>query len=163
MDWQFPYPSTRMPLLAANCVATTQPLAAQAGLAMLANGGNAVDAAVATAIALTVVEPVMNGIGSDAFAIVAADGGLHGLNASGRAPQPSAQNGVWRRFRPQACRGCRAPRDCGHGAPARAGSPARRAARPRSPCWRRRRSGPPSASRQSRKVTAAPATTPGTL
>ena len=86
MDWQFPYPSTRMPLLAANCVATTQPLAAQAGLAMLANGGNAVDAAVATAIALTVVEPVMNGIGSDAFAIVAADGGLHGLNASGRAP-----------------------------------------------------------------------------
>jgi gamma-glutamyltranspeptidase/glutathione hydrolase len=86
MEWQFPYPSTRMPLLAANCVATTQPLAAQAGLAMLANGGNAVDAAIATAIALTVVEPVMNGIGSDAFAIVAADGNLHGLNASGRAP-----------------------------------------------------------------------------
>lgn len=87
MDWRLPYPSTRTPLLAANCVATTQPLAAQAGLAMLAQGGSAVDAAVAAAIALTVVEPVMNGIGSDAFAIVADKGELHGLNASGRAPR----------------------------------------------------------------------------
>ena len=86
MDWQFPYRSTRVPILAANCVATTQPLAAQAGLAMLRQGGNAVDAAVATAIALTVVEPVMNGIGGDAFAIVWDGGKLHGLNASGRAP-----------------------------------------------------------------------------
>ena len=86
MDWQFPYRSTRVPILAANCVATTQPLAAQAGLAMLRRGGNAVDAAVATAIALTVVEPVMNGIGGDAFAIVWDGGKLHGLNASGRAP-----------------------------------------------------------------------------
>lgn len=86
MDWSFPYPSRRMPVLAANCVATTQPLAAQAGLSMLAKGGNAVDAAIATAVALTVVEPVMNGIGSDAFAIVAAGGALHGLNASGRSP-----------------------------------------------------------------------------
>jgi gamma-glutamyltranspeptidase / glutathione hydrolase len=86
IDWRFPYPSTRRPVLAANCVATTQPLAAQAGLSMLAKGGSAVDAAVATAIALTVVEPTMNGIGSDAFAIVAEQGELHGLNASGRAP-----------------------------------------------------------------------------
>jgi gamma-glutamyltranspeptidase / glutathione hydrolase len=86
MDWSFPYLSTRRPLFAANCVATTQPLAAQAGLAMLAKGGAAVDAAVATAIALTVLEPVMNGIGGDAFAIVAEGGELHGLNASGRAP-----------------------------------------------------------------------------
>ena len=86
MDWSLSYPSTRRPLLAANCVATSQPLAAQAGLAMLANGGGAVDAAVATAIALTVVEPAMNGIGSDAFTIVADGGDLHGLNASGRAP-----------------------------------------------------------------------------
>src|SRR5579863_837943 len=85
-DWRFPYPSTRRPVLAANCVATTQPLAAQAGLGMLARGGSAVDAAVATAITLTVVEPTMNGIGSDAFAIVATGGELHGLNASGRAP-----------------------------------------------------------------------------
>ncbi len=67
-------------------VATSQPLAAQAGMAMLRAGGNAVDAAIATAIALTVVEPTMNGIGSDAFALVWADGKLHGLNASGRAP-----------------------------------------------------------------------------
>ena len=86
MDWSFPYLSTRRPLFAANCVATTQPLAAQAGLAMLAKGGAAVDAAVATAIALTVLEPVITGIGGDAFAIVAEGGELHGLNASGRAP-----------------------------------------------------------------------------
>ncbi len=86
MDWRFPYPSFRRPIFAANCVATTQPLAAQAGLAMLGKGGNAVDAAIATAIALTVVEPVMNGIGSDAFAIVASGGALFGLNASGRSP-----------------------------------------------------------------------------
>ncbi|MGO8800257.1 MAG: gamma-glutamyltransferase family protein [Roseiarcus sp.] len=86
MDWSFPYSSTRRPVLAANCVATTQPLAAQAGLSMLLKGGSAVDAAVAAAIALTVVEPTMNGIGGDAFAIVAEGGELHGLNASGRAP-----------------------------------------------------------------------------
>lgn len=59
-----------MPILATNVVCTSQPLAAQAGLRMLADGGNAVDAAVATAITLTVVEPVSNGIGSDAFSIV---------------------------------------------------------------------------------------------
>ncbi len=86
MDWSFPYLSVRRPVFAANCVATTQPLAAQAGLAMLAKGGSAIDAAVATAIALAVVEPVMNGIGSDAFAIVAKGDELYGLNASGRAP-----------------------------------------------------------------------------
>jgi gamma-glutamyltranspeptidase/glutathione hydrolase len=86
MDWRFPYPSTRVPVLAANCVATSQPLAAQAGLAMLGSGGTAVDAAVAAAITLTVVEPAMNGIGGDAFAIVHDGAELHGLNASGRAP-----------------------------------------------------------------------------
>jgi gamma-glutamyltranspeptidase / glutathione hydrolase len=66
-DWQFPYPSQRMPVLARNAVATSQPLAAQAGLAMLLKGGNAVDAALAAAITLTVVEPTGNGIGSDVF------------------------------------------------------------------------------------------------
>ena len=86
MNWDFPYPSRRMPVLARNCVATTQPLAAQAGLSMLAKGGSAVDAAIATAIALTVVEPTANGIGSDAFAIVWDGNALSGLNASGRAP-----------------------------------------------------------------------------
>lgn len=85
-DWRLPYPSRRMPLLAANAVATSQPLAAQAGLRMLALGGNAVDAALACAIALTVVEPVSNGIGGDAFAMAWDGRDLHGLNASGRAP-----------------------------------------------------------------------------
>src|SRR3954452_7493199 len=83
----FPYPSQRMPVLAPRgVVATSQPLAAQAGLTMLLQGGNAVDAAIATAITLTVVEPTSNGIGSDAFALVWDGGKLHGLNASGRSP-----------------------------------------------------------------------------
>src|SRR3984893_5219482 len=84
--WELPYPWPRKPVLATNVVCTSQPLAAQAGLRMLAEGGSAVDAAVATAIALTVVEPVSNGIGSDAFAIVWDGRELHGLNASGRSP-----------------------------------------------------------------------------
>jgi gamma-glutamyltranspeptidase len=73
-------------VLADNVVATSQPLATQAGIAMLARGGNAVDAALATAMALTVVEPCSNGIGSDLFAIVWDGRELTGLNASGRAP-----------------------------------------------------------------------------
>jgi gamma-glutamyltranspeptidase / glutathione hydrolase len=85
-DWKFPYPSRRSPVLARNIVSTSQPLAAQAGLKMLQDGGNAVDAAIATAITLTVVEPTMNGIGSDAFAIIWDGKKLHGLNASGRSP-----------------------------------------------------------------------------
>jgi gamma-glutamyltranspeptidase/glutathione hydrolase len=85
-DWSLPYPSRREGVLARNIVATSQPLAAQAGLSMLRQGGNAVDAAVATAMAMTVLEPTSNGIGSDAFALVWAGGGLHGLNASGRSP-----------------------------------------------------------------------------
>ncbi len=85
-DWQFPYPSQRMPVLARNAVATSQPLAAQAGLAMLLKGGNAVDAALAAAITLTVVEPTSNGIGSDAFCILWDGARLYGLNASGRSP-----------------------------------------------------------------------------
>ena len=84
--WDFPYASQRMPLLAKNVVATSQPLAAQAGLQALAKGGNAVDAALASAITLTVVEPTANGIGSDAFAILWDGEKLVGLNASGRAP-----------------------------------------------------------------------------
>ena len=84
--WDFPYASQRMPLLAKNVVTTSQPLAAQAGLQALARGGNAVDAALAAAITLTVVEPTSNGIGSDAFAILWDGEKLVGLNASGRAP-----------------------------------------------------------------------------
>ena len=85
-SWTFPYRSQRMPVLAKNIVATSQPLAAQAGLAMLAKGGNAVDAGLAAAITLTVVEPTSNGIGSDAFAILWDGQRLVGLNASGRSP-----------------------------------------------------------------------------
>jgi gamma-glutamyltranspeptidase/glutathione hydrolase len=85
-DWTFPYPSQRMPVFARDVLATSQPLAAEAGLEMFRRGGNAVDAAVAAAITLTVVEPTSNGIGSDAFALVWRDGRLSGLNASGRAP-----------------------------------------------------------------------------
>jgi gamma-glutamyltranspeptidase/glutathione hydrolase len=86
MDWSLPYPSSRQPIVARSAVATSQPLATQAGIAMLLRGGNAVDAALATAITLTVTEPCSNGIGSDLFAIVADQGVLIGLNASGRAP-----------------------------------------------------------------------------
>ena len=85
-DWSQPYASRRSPVLARNVVATSQPLAAQAGLRMMLEGGNAVDAALATAIALAVVEPASNGIGGDAFAIVWDGEKLHGLNASGRSP-----------------------------------------------------------------------------
>ena len=85
-DWSTPYPSGRQPILAVNAVATSQPLATQAGIAMLQRGGNAVDAALATAITLTVVEPCSNGLGSDLFAIVWDTRELIGLNASGRAP-----------------------------------------------------------------------------
>jgi gamma-glutamyltranspeptidase/glutathione hydrolase len=83
---ELPYRSQRSPVYAHNVIATSQPLAAQAGMRMLLGGGNAVDAALATAIALTVVEPTANGIGSDAFAIVWDGTELHGLNASGRSP-----------------------------------------------------------------------------
>jgi len=86
-NWNNPYPTTRTPLFARNVVSTSQPLAAQAGLRMLLRGGNAVDAAIAAAAALTVVEPVSNGIGGDAFAILWDGTALHGLNASGPAPQ----------------------------------------------------------------------------
>jgi len=86
MDWALPYAAQRSAVLGRNVVSTSQPLAAQAGLAMLQAGGNAVDAALAAAMALTVVEPTGCGIGGDAFAIVWDGKALHGLNASGRAP-----------------------------------------------------------------------------
>jgi gamma-glutamyltranspeptidase/glutathione hydrolase len=85
-SWKNPYPTTRMPVLARNVVATSHPLAAQAGLRMLQLGGNAVDAAIAAAAMLTIVEPVSCGLGSDAFAILWDGKELVGLNASGVAP-----------------------------------------------------------------------------
>ncbi len=88
MNFNFhnPYPTTRLPVFARNVVSTSHPLAAQAGLRMLWKGGNAVDAAIAAAAAMTICEPVSNGLGSDAFAILWDGKELHGLNASGRAP-----------------------------------------------------------------------------
>jgi len=80
------YPTHHRPTFARSMVSTSQPLAAQAGVRALAQGGNAMDAALATAITLTIVEPISNGLGSDAFAIVWDGAALHGLNASGRAP-----------------------------------------------------------------------------
>lgn len=85
-DWTNPYPSIRIPLFARNVVSTSHPLAAQAGLRMLLSGGNAVDAIIAAAAMLTIVEPVSCGLGSDAFAILWDGKMLHGLNASGPAP-----------------------------------------------------------------------------
>ncbi len=85
-NWQRSYASVRSPLFARNIVSTSHPLAAQAGLALLARGGNAVDAAIGAAVCMTLVEPCSNGLGSDAFAIVWDGQQLHGLNASGTAP-----------------------------------------------------------------------------
>ena len=83
----YPYASSRTVVMGTRgAVATSQPLAAAAGAEMLLSGGNAVDAAIAMAIDLTVVEPTSNGLGSDAFALVW-DGALQGLNASGKSPQ----------------------------------------------------------------------------
>jgi gamma-glutamyltranspeptidase/glutathione hydrolase len=86
IDYDAAYPSARSPVFGRDVIATSHPLASQAGMAMLIRGGNAVDAAVAAAMALTVVEPTGCGIGSDAFAIVWDGTELHGLNSSGRSP-----------------------------------------------------------------------------
>ena len=90
--WDSSYHSRRSPVLAANVVAASQPLAAQAGLAMLAKGGSAADAAIATAATLMVVEPVSSGLGSDAFALISHRGEMVGLNASGRTPSAPVPN-----------------------------------------------------------------------
>ena len=85
-DWNFPYATKRIPVFAKNVVATSQPLAVQAGIDAYRRGGNAVDAAIATAITLTIVEPISNGLGSDAFCILWDGKQMHGLNASGCSP-----------------------------------------------------------------------------
>ncbi len=86
-DWTTGYTTQRLPIFGRNIVSTSHPLAAQAGLRMLLKGGNAVDAAIAAAAALTITEPVSNGLGSDAFCILWDGKELQGLNASGRAPK----------------------------------------------------------------------------
>lgn len=81
------WPGRNQPVFApSGVVATSQPLATQAGLDILRNGGTAVDAAIATAAVLTVVEPACTSIGGDAFALVWDGTQLHGLNGSGRSP-----------------------------------------------------------------------------
>ncbi|UCE67986.1 MAG: gamma-glutamyltransferase family protein [Candidatus Zixiibacteriota bacterium] len=86
MNRNFPYKSSRIPITAKNMVATSQPLAVQAGLEMMKREGSAMDAALAAAVTLTVVEPTGCGLGSDAFAIVWDGSKLHGVNGSGRSP-----------------------------------------------------------------------------
>lgn len=106
MNFQFDslkyrYPSTRKVVYGKKGMAcTSQPLAAQVGLDILKKGGNAVDAAVAMAACLTVVEPTANGIGSDAFALVwvQKDEHLYGLNASGPNPMAFPADEMRERF-----------------------------------------------------------------
>jgi gamma-glutamyltranspeptidase / glutathione hydrolase len=85
-DWRSGYPSVRLPVFARNVVSTSHPLAAQVGVSLLQRGGNAVDAAIGAAAAMSILEPCSNGLGSDAFCILWDGKKLHGLNASGRAP-----------------------------------------------------------------------------
>jgi len=124
-DFNTPYTSHRLPLFARNVVSTSHPLAAQAGLRMMLKGGNAVDAAVAAAATLTLTEPVSNGLGSDAFCILWDGQKLHGLNASGRAPQAWTPEYFQTKIRHR----------CGEPAQARLGLSHR--------AWRRRQHGPP--------------------
>ena len=94
------YPSRRSVVYGKNgMVCTSQTLAAQAGLDILKKGGNAVDAAVATAISLAVLEPPSNGIGSDLFALVWFKGKLYGLNGCGPAPAALTREKVLAKLR----------------------------------------------------------------
>lgn len=86
-DWQNPTKPHSDLVYGENVIATSEPHATEAGLEIFRKGGNAVDAALAAAITLTVTEPCSNGIGSDGFSIVAHDGSLFGLNASGKSPR----------------------------------------------------------------------------
>jgi gamma-glutamyltranspeptidase/glutathione hydrolase len=86
IDWALPHDSRRPAVCGSMAVATSQPLAAQAGIEIMRKGGNAADAAVATAAAMAVLEPTTNGIGGDAFVLGIFGGEVVGLNASGRSP-----------------------------------------------------------------------------
>ncbi len=87
IDFSLPYASSRAPVMGRNVVSTSQSLASQAGMQMMLKGGNAIDAILAAAMTLAVVEPSGNGLGSDAFAILWDGEKLHGLNSSGRSPE----------------------------------------------------------------------------
>ena len=97
-DWHKGYPTVRLPMFGRNVVSTSTPLATQAGMKMLWKGGNAVDAAVATAAVKTLTEPVSNGLGSDAFCILWDGKQLHGLNSSGPAPAAWTQDYFRRKY-----------------------------------------------------------------
>jgi gamma-glutamyltranspeptidase / glutathione hydrolase len=99
-NWSTGYASQRSPIFARNIVSTSHPLAAQAGLQMLQRGGNAVDAAVAAAAVMTIVEPCSNGLGSDAFCILWDGRELQGLNASGCAPAGWTRDYFLRKYGP---------------------------------------------------------------
>ncbi len=124
-DFNNPYLSTRIPVFARNVVSTSHPLASQAGLRILQQGGNAVDAAIATAAVMTLVEPVSNGLGSDAFCILWDGKELHGLNASGRAPKAWTPEYFKAKYGADAANPPHARHRLGHGAGrgAAAGSP----------------------------------------
>lgn len=85
-NWQNPTTPHSDLIYGENIIATSEPHATEAGIDTFRRGGNAVDAALAAAITLTVVEPTQNGIGGDGFSIVAHEGQLYGLNASGKSP-----------------------------------------------------------------------------
>ncbi|WP_208560942.1 gamma-glutamyltransferase [Marinilactibacillus kalidii] len=91
----FHYPSRRELVYGKKgMVASSHPLASQAGLDILKKGGNAIDAAIAAAAAITIVEPGSNGIGGDSFSILWKDGEIHGLNASGHSPKNMTREAV---------------------------------------------------------------------
>ena len=87
--YAYRFPSRRRDLYAANAmVASSHPLATAAGIKILEKGGNAIDACVAVAIALPVVEPAATTFGSDNFAIIWSGGKLHGMSSSGSICAP---------------------------------------------------------------------------
>lgn len=96
--YKYPYPNRRLSVYGKNgMAATTHPVAADAGIEIMKSGGNAMDAAIAAAATLTVVEPTSNGIGGDAFMIAWMNGELHGMNASGRSPEALSISEIRRR------------------------------------------------------------------
>ncbi len=89
-DNLFSFNSRRSPLYTKHgVVGASQPLAAEAGMAILKSGGNAADAAVATAVVLSVVEPMSTGVGGDCFCLFYSNSKkkVFGLNGSGRSPK----------------------------------------------------------------------------
>ena len=92
---RYDYPSRRKVVYSTRgMVCTSQPLAAEAGLDMLKKGGNAIDAAIATAITLTVTEPCSNALGSDTFALLWVKDSIYGINGSGYAPRGISREAV---------------------------------------------------------------------